>query len=233
MIYREFLVMRKALLWYTGILAAAAIFMIGSIATGNTQLCGERTSLGAWAEGSGIAATIFAAIYGVGLGNASREGARVFWVLPQGRLRAGLGLLGVDMAGVVVAVALAFVGTCIVFGVGLPMQHSDCRVINDLGLQKLGIAIGFPLAVYGWCAVTGMLLRRVAYMGVVFLPVGLLWMLLYQQPHMLGRFLRSIAFANPFTINYAAASGVWQVWGIVIVTLAIALALWQRAEVVA
>jgi hypothetical protein len=232
-IYRQFLVMRKALLWYAGILGAGVIFMLGSIATGNTQLCGERTSLGFWVEASGISAMIFAAIYGVGLGNASREGARVFWVLPQGRLRAGLALIGVDTAGVIAAIAFAFVGTSIVFGVGLPMQHSECRVINDLGLQKLGIAIGFPLAVYGWCTLTGMLLRRVAYMGVVFLPVGLLWMLLYQQPHMLGRFLRSIAFANPFTINYAAASSVWQVWGIVIVTLAIALVLWQRAEVVA
>jgi hypothetical protein len=233
MIYRQFLVMRKALLWYAGILAGAAIFMIGSIAMGNTQLCGDRTLLSSWAEGSGMAAMIFAAIYGVGLGNASREGARIFWVLPQGRLRAGLALLGVDMAGVIVAVALAFVGTCVVFGVGLPMQNSDCRVVNDLGLQKLGIALGFPLAVYGWCTLTGMLLRRVAYMGVVFLPVGLLWMLFAQQPHILGRFLHSIAFANPFTINYAAASSVWQVWGIVIVTLTIALSLWQRAEVVA
>lgn len=229
MIYRQLLVMRKALFWYVGIAAGGAIFMLSSIATGNSHVCGTQTTFSGWATVCAYIAMGFAAIYGSGLGNASREGARVFWTLPQGRLRTAVGLLGVDMAGVVVALALAFLGSALFFSIAIPMEGSQCQVVSDLSVQKVALAIGFPLAVYGWSALTGMLLRRVAYMGIVFLPLGLLWLGFSQQDNPLGAALRSIAFANPF--NMVQANGAWQLWAIAAITLALAIALWQRAEV--
>lgn len=230
MIYRELLVMRNALVRYAWILVAGVAFMLVSIALRQTEICGTTTELGGWLQGSSWAAMIFAAIFGVGLGNASRDGARVFWVLPEGRLRSALGLVGVDLVAVIVALALGFVGSTIVFEAGFAIQHSQCVVVNNLNAPRLFLAIGFPVAVYGWSTLTGMLLRRVAYMGVVFLPLGLLWLGFSQTHGGFGAFLRSIAFANPFIMVQNA--GVWQLWGIVIATLAVALALWQRAEVV-
>lgn len=231
MIYRQMLVMRKALLWYVGLLAAGMTFMLSSVAMGTTQVCGTSTNFAGWAMTCGYTVMLFAAIYGAGLGNASREGARVFWVLPQGRFRTALGLLGVDIAGVIVAFGIAFLGTALFFSIAIPMEHSDCQVISNLTLPKLALAVGFPLAVYGWSTLTGMLLRRVAYMGIVFLPVGLLWYSFSTMHNGFGALLRSIAFLNPF--NMFPANGVWQIWAILFGTLALALAVWQRAEVVA
>lgn len=230
MIYRQFLVMRNALTRYFWILVAATVFMLVSIALGQTEVCRTMTTLGSWLIGSSWAAVIFAAIFGVGLGNASRDGARVFWVLPEGRLRSALGLVGVDLAGVILALAVGFVGSVIVFEVGFAVQHSPCVVVNNLSVREIALGVGFPIAVYGWSALAGMILRRVAYMGVVFLPIGLLWFGFSHAHNGFGAFLRSIAFANPF--NMIVVDGAWQLWAIAVATLALAIAIWQRAEVV-
>jgi hypothetical protein len=230
-IYRQFLVMRKALLWYFGIIVAAVAIFIVSVATRQTLMCGQNSSLSGLLSVSSATAVIFPAIYGVGLGNASREGARVFWVLPQGRLRSALALICVDCLGSIAALAITFAGTAIVMYVGIALQQTGCVVAKDLNAENIAVAVGFPLAVYGWTALTGMLLRRVAYMGIVFLPIGLIWLGVSHMHNDLGALLQSIAFANPFNMLWPMMP--LQLWGIAIVTLAIALALWQRAEVVA
>jgi hypothetical protein len=230
-IYREFLVMRKALLWYFGIIAAVASVFIASISWRQTLMCGQHTTVSSWLLSSAATAMVFTAIFGVGLGNASREGARIFWVLPQGRLRSGLALICVDLIAGVGALVITFIGSLIVMTAGIAIQHTSCVVTNDLDVQKIAVAVGFPLAVYGWCTLTGMLLRRVAYMGVIFFPLGLLWLAFSQAENEVGDFLRSIAFANPFNMFKEMAA--LPLWGIAIATVTIALVLWQRADVVA
>jgi hypothetical protein len=231
-IYRQFLIMRKALLWYFWIIVAVGAIFLANIALRQTLMCGHNTTVSGWLLSSAAAgAIVFAAIYGVGLGNASREGARVFWVLPQGRWRSGLALICADCVGTIVALAITFIGSVLVMTAGIAVQHTSCVVTNDLSAQNIAVAVGFPLAVYGWCTLTGMLLRRVAYMGLIFLPVGLLWLALSQADNALGDFLRAIAFANPFNMFKDMAA--LPLWGIAIVTLALALALWQRADVIA
>jgi hypothetical protein len=231
MIYRQFLVMRKALLWYFWIIVAIAAVFFTSIAVRQTLMCGKNTTVSSWLLSSAAAAMIFAAIYGVGLGNASRECARVFWVLPQGRLRSGLALICADCLGGIGALAITFIGSILVMTAGITIQHTECVVTNDLNAQNIAVAFGFPLAVYGCCTLTGMLLRRVAYMGIVFLPIGLLWLAFSQADNDFGELLRRIAFANPFSMFKEMAP--LPLWGIAVVTLASALVLWQRAEVVA
>jgi hypothetical protein len=230
-IYRQLLVMRKALLWYAGIIVAIAAIFIVNIVMRETLMCGQNSSLSGLLLVSSATAVIFPAIYGVGLGNASREGARVFWVLPQGRLRSALALICADCLGSIAALAITFVATVVIMYVGIAIQHTDCVVAKDLNAENVAVALGFPLSVYGWTALTGMLLRRVAYMGIVFLPVGLLWFSFSHVKNEFGALLRSIAFANPFNMLWPMAP--LQLWGIAIVTLAVAIALWQRAEVVA
>jgi hypothetical protein len=230
-IYRQFLVMRKALLWCFGIIVAVAAIFVVNIVMRETLMCGQNSSLSGLLLVASATAVVFPAIYGVGLGNASREGARVFWVLPQGRLRSALALICADCLGSIAALVVTFVGTVVIMYAGIAIQHTGCVVAKDLNPENIAVAVGFPLAVYGWTALTGMLLRRVAYMGIVFLPVGLIWLGVSHMHNDLGAFLRSIAFANPFNMLWPMMP--LQLWGIAIVTLTIALALWQRAEVVA
>lgn len=231
MIYRETLVMFKALFFYVCITLCITAYMLFSLAMHETQFCGTSTLLSGWVIGASYAPMLFAAIYGVGLGNASREGARVFWVLPQGRWQSAVGLVGVDVAGIMIAFAVALIASAVVFVAGSAVGRGHCAVINDLGARNVLSAIAFPLAVYGWSTLVGMLLRRAAYMGIVFLPIGMLAFGFSHVPNALGAALRSVAFANPF--NMIAQLMAPQLFAIAVATLLVSIVLWQRAEVVA
>jgi hypothetical protein len=83
MIYREFLVMRKALLWFVGCTTAS---MLVFVAVQLSQYRGHLyTDLNELHVPVAWVVTVFAAIFGVALGNASRGPARVLWVLPAKR----------------------------------------------------------------------------------------------------------------------------------------------------
>jgi len=196
-IYRELLVMRKALLWYFGIVIGLSILALIMMATAshrgtdNTDLQGISVPC-AWM------ALIFAAIFGVALGNASREPARVLWVLPADRLRSALEVVGVDL----VASAVAYAGTIAVSyvffiadGLVRPVIH---RGSIDWGLALEGLCLVW--AVYGWSAVTGVLLRRIAYAGIVSFPFLLLWMMFGSMEGRFGELLRFPIATNPLAV---------------------------------
>ncbi len=240
MIYREYLVMRKALAWYTGLLVMLAIaVVVWSHGPGRAD-AGALCLVASWA------ASIFASIFCVALGNASREASRVLWVLPAARWRVALQAVAVDLAGITASFCLAF----LVF-------HICLKVSDAPSAGEIAWGLSMPYAVYGWGALLSMLGRRVPYFGVIALPALILWMNLAQWQSALGAILRAPIVVNPVAVsNTAAAVSGWEqhkytmdsvsaslqwlgtVWeaplliAIAIITCVLAIALWQRAEAI-
>jgi len=246
MIFREYLVMRKAVLWFVGIALAGALFAFGlSAAQSHTSTNGSLTEL---MGPIGYTTALFAAIFGVALGNASREPARVLWTLPEGRLRSALGVIGVDLVGIVVAFIglwAAFLAVVLFYGlVGL----ADVRIKWSLDGVTLLRMIGFMFAVYGWSALFGMLIRRVAYGGIIALPALLLFQILAQSKTAFGELMRWLSVVDPWIVVSAFHRGsaddvlsMWYSWlteplaatilfAIAVLTSACAVVLWQRAQ---
>lgn len=197
MIYREWLVMRKALLWFFGIVLALAILsFIATISQAHPSHQSSDTDIMAvpvaWAVG------IFAAIFGVALGNASREGARVFWTMPVSRFRAAAEVAAVDLA----AITIAFIGTFILgwlwfLAMPLVMPYT-VHVGIDWPVTAIGLA--FLYAVYGWSALVGVLGRKMAYAGILALPLLLLWTAFAGLGGWAGQMLRGPIAANPIAL---------------------------------
>jgi membrane-bound metal-dependent hydrolase YbcI (DUF457 family) len=239
MIYREYLVIRKALAWFAGVLAIVLVLVALSWRNGTSDYAGITVT-------SGWLAMLFASIVGVALGNGSREAARVLWVIPTERWKLALQVIAVDLAGVSVAFVLAFAGQ------GLTMNMR-----GTVGAADIVMAVVMAYAVYGWSAVLGMLGRRMAYCGVISLPVLIAWFSAAQSPNALGGVLRAPVLANPLAVfNTTLAINGWQnhhfsldpvslslqwlgtSWetpvlvAISAATCAVAVAVWQRAEAI-
>jgi len=69
MIYREYLVMRKALAWFACFALALMLFVYATTVTSKSVSIGY----GGIANGAGWLVAIFASVFGVALGNGSRE----------------------------------------------------------------------------------------------------------------------------------------------------------------
>ena len=240
MIYREYLVMRKALAWFTGLLAFLLI----------TQFTMQKGVIRS--DYTGIAVTaawlaaIFASIFGVALGNASRDAARVLWVLPEARWKLALQLIAVDLAGTTVAFVIAFIGV-----------RYSAELRTEPGTPPIAMALAMTYAAYGCSAFAGMIGRRMAYCGIFALPALLMWANIAQSQLALGRVLRAPIILNPFVVfNTGLALRVWErrplhsdpvtaslLWlgttwetpvliAIAVMTCAVAVVLWQRAEAI-
>jgi hypothetical protein len=252
MIYREYLVMRKALLWFLGIFAALLLigFIAGSVHTGPRD-----QNLSALVVASGWLAAIFASIFGVALGNGSREAARVLWVLPVARWKVALQTVAVDLAGSTVAFACVFamILAFLTFK-GMPLKVETLQTAHP---ADVAMALAMAYATYGWSALIGILGRRMAYAGVVALPALLIWMIMAQLHSSTFALLRVPAVLNPFAVDVAglelasyahhhfdldpiATSLQWlgTTWtipvlgAILLATCALAVTLWQRAEAI-
>jgi hypothetical protein len=246
MIYRQFLVMRKAVLVYTAAIVALSVLMLVT----QRHWC-TNTSLNGYFEGIMFPVMLFASVYGVGLGNASRDGARVFWLIPRPRWLSALELIAADALGIVVSYVLTAAVAFGFFVVGNAVHGGSCAVANDLQPLSIPTALCFAFAMYGWAALVGMIGRRVAYLGLAFLPAALLWSGFAHGDNPLGLMLRAVAWANPFVVwqmrSFAVDDVVAQAqwWlrsspelipamlaAIAVGTCALAVALWQRAEVI-
>src|SRR5579862_3081120 len=97
MIYRELLVMRKAVPVYLGVVIG--IFILVAFAGHTKTNFVQGMTGGAWFG------ALFASIFGVALGNSSREGARAFWVLPKQRWQSALGIVVVDLIATIFVTA--------------------------------------------------------------------------------------------------------------------------------
>jgi hypothetical protein len=247
MIYREFLVMRKALVWFAAVLLV--IILIG-LTTRTIQVGPIDSEVGGLASSSGWLAAIFASIFGVALGNGSREAARILWVLPAPRWLLALQVIAVDLAGTTVAYVYAYamlVATLLLAGLHV-------SAVNTGGVDVAGIvmALAMAYATYGWSALVGMLGRRVPYCGIIALPALMIWMILAQSP-----ILRAASIANPFVVFNAGQvlksweghhfsldpttlflqwlGAFWETPVLLVIALAtcgLAVAVWQRAEAI-
>jgi hypothetical protein len=160
MIYRELLVMRKALMWYLIVILAMSAWTtiwLWGIATPQTH---SSTDLGRLSAPIAWSASAFPAIFGVALGNGSRDAARVLWTLPAARWVFAVRTIAVDLGATVLAYVGTFVLTLFVFIVqGL---HTDVKIHGSIDWPSVALAIVFLFAVYGCSALVGMVGRRVA-----------------------------------------------------------------------
>jgi hypothetical protein len=247
MIYRQFLAMRKGLLWFLVIVAGVAAI---GVATQVSQGHGHpQISLREVVMSSAWPCSMFAAVFGIGLANASRGPARIIWTLPAARWQLALQLLAIDAIGI----AIALVVTCCVFYASFISMSGASGVHGSLDWGTPFVALSFLFAVYGWSAIIGVLLRRVAFRAVSF-PLLLLWALFGQMGGVFGAILRAPIALNPFailmnvsgTIELRAAggnligqslawmAGGWEIpmlLGTGLVLCAATVVLWQRAEV--
>jgi len=249
MIYREYLVMRKGLVWFAGLLAIMLIIVVFS------QSIEGKVDYADIAAASGWLSAIFASIFGVALGNGSREAARMLWVLPTERWKAALQLIAVDLVGTTVAFACVYFA--FVFYLAFVGLHLRMGTMGTVSAADIAMALAMAYATYGWSALAGMLGRRVAYGGIIALPALMIWMILAQsQVTSIAAILRGPIVANPFVVfNTALALSSWAhhrfpldtvasslQWlgtasetpvlvAIAIVTCGFAVALWQRAQV--
>ncbi len=252
MIYREYLVMRKALAWFVAVLLA--IMLIGLI-NGVIQVAPTQTDYAAIGVTSGWIAAIFASIFGVALGNGSREAARVLWVLPTARWKLALRVIVVDLAGTTVAFVCVYAAMLLLLKISDP--HFRMETLGAVNAAGIVMALAMVYATYGWSALAGMLGRRVPYCGIFALPALWIWMIFAQSQSTLGSILRAPIVANPFTIfNAGLALNSWEhhrftldpvtsslqrlgtVWetpvliATAVATCGLAVLFWQRAQAI-
>lgn len=250
MIYREYLVMRKALAWYAVILLALMLLQLVTMRRADATI-----SFGDVVFTYGVFAALFAWIFGVALGNGSRKAARVLWVLPAERWKLALQLFGVDLAGVTVAFACQF-AIMLIF-IALAGLRVNVGIPISAQANEIVLMLAFVYATYGWSTLVGMVLRRVPYCALVSAPALAIWMTLAESHSPVGAMLRAPIVVNPIAtfntfialdsyrqshagLDAVSTSLLWlgTAWetpvllGIALVTCAAALALWQRAQTI-
>ena len=199
------------------------------------------------ANGAAWLTAIFAAIFGVALGNSSREAARVLWVLPAPRWKLALQVVAVDLVGTTGAFACVYAFYLAVAALRLRLNVHGTPSAADIAM---GLAMVY--GTYGWSALIGMLGRRIAYGGIIALPLLMIWMILAQSQNPAATILRAPLVANPFAVYNAGLVAVsnagldaWPslqwvgaTWAtpilvaIAVATCGLAVALWRRAEVI-
>ncbi len=252
MIYRQFLVMRKAVGIYVGsFFALLFLWMLyATISFGRDGTSGPLTELLPMA---GWLTAFFGAAYGAGLGSGAREASRVLWVMPVPRWRSAMEIVAVDLAGMIVSffgLIAAFVAS---FAVLAPFHHATLDITWSLDPVRTIMWLGFAFAVYGWSAMAGMIVRRVPYVGIAVLPLFLFWDFLADGANSFSAFLRTIIVANPFSLvaysdlptnsphsllvqhlSWLTPPTVVELLAVIIIaTVGLATVLWQRAQVLA
>jgi hypothetical protein len=238
MIYREYLVMRKALAWFAAIVVA--IMLIVPYARDGIAVSFDNAiGFAEITNGAGWLAAIFASIFGVALGNGSREAARVLWVLPTARRQLALQVIAVDLVGTTVAFACVFA-----FFPAVAWLRFRMNLHGALSATDIAMTLAMVYGTYGWSALVGMLGRRMAYGGIIALPLLMIWMIFALSQIPVATILQSLAIANPFAVYNAGLHAMsplqWlgTAWttpvlvAIAVVTCGLAVALWQRAEVI-
>ena len=189
--------MRRAVLWFVGVTTAAMLIMV-IVQVSQSRSGTLSTDLDELQVPVGWVVTVFAAIFGVALGNASRGPARVLWVLPVERWKLAVQTFAVDAVGIVAAYAGVFVGSILFFlimGLFVPVQ-----VRGSIDWGGVGQSLLFVYAVYGWSAMVGTIGRRVAYCGLASLPLLLFWLMFAGAGGIFGRLLRAPIAANPYAV---------------------------------
>ncbi len=197
MMYRQFLVMRKAIVVLTIVtLIPSLIFAYSNISLHGSDRFDSPLSF-ALITLIGWSLALFASIYGAAFAGTSREAAQTLWVLPTDRRRSAALAMLVDLGGILVACGALIVVTYLpqlpVIG---PAQIG--AMLSQFDVHALLFALAFPFAVYGYSALLGMLLRRAAFAGIAVVPIGVIWTMLAQDPA--SGVLRMLAPLNPVAL---------------------------------
>lgn len=254
MIRREYLVMRKALAWYACI--AFALVLLNFTGTHMAAMEGGIFDYGTVVMTAGVFSAVFAWIFGVALGNGSREAASVLWLLPQPRWKVALQLIAVDLAGVTAAYVIECALMLAFFA--FASLRSGVQIHGAAAASGVFLTLALAYAMYGWSALIGMLGRRVPYCGLLAAPALAAWLTIAEAHARIADVLRGVAVANPIAVfNTAIAFSAHQQYrnsldgvsrslqwlasgweapvliAISIATCGLAVILWQRAETIA
>lgn len=248
MIYREYLVMRKALAWYASIVVVLAVITALMPPKGVTKLYYGDVAITA-----GAFAAAFGWIFGVALGNGSRQAARILWVLPAERWKIALQLIAVDLIGTTIAFAFAYLVEL------APLATSGAKVqfLGTVSPADIFLTLGLAYATYGWSTIIGMVGRRVAYFGIIAAPALAIWLTVAESSAPIAQILRAPIVANPFavfnmrlamnasaqfhsafdrvTVSLQWLGTSWEtpaLFAIAAATCALAVVLWQRAQLI-
>lgn len=197
MMYRQLLVVRKALVVLFAVTLALSLLM----AFANLSLHGADrfySPLGfallvlvAWSL------AVFATIYGAAFAGTSREPACVLWLLPAPRWRLAAQAMAVDVVALVAAYALL---VAVIYVPEIPVigLRQVASMLAQVTWQQIVFALAFPLAIYGYSALLGVLLRRVAFAGLAVVPIGIVLALFARDPA--GGLLRALAPLDPIAV---------------------------------
>jgi hypothetical protein len=248
MIYREYLVMRKALVWFAGITVLIELLDLLFPPKGLQKVPWDDVVVTA-----GVFAACFAWIFAVALGNGSRQAARVLWVLPAERRKVALQVIAVDFAGIVAA----FIWFCAIDVLMLAVPSEKAQLRGPLTGSAAAFVLTGIFAIYGWGALVGIIGRRMPYAAIIATPALAIWLTIAEQKFAISPIFRAPILANPFAvINTRTALQAWQehhwaidivsrqlIWlgttwetpvlaAITIATCGLAILLWQRAQVI-
>jgi len=226
--YKEFLRVRNALVWYFVALALISVFIaivgIGSgemrITVGDVpKLPASKIEITPWVELFGFAGFV-AAIVSTVLGSTlaqENDHLELAWTKPQSRTRYATSLMAMDALGIIVAQVAAFafiIGHVALFHAG--QQHLVAKPDDALNVLRFLL---FPLAWYALIVALSARLRgRASVVQGVIWPValGLTGIGAAPLPEIWRRIIGGINFINPIT--YIAENH-----GFVNVTLAVSM----------
>lgn len=246
--YVEFLRIRSSLLWHVGIIAVIALFIMsfGSYdmsidVNGSKQLMGGTgVSWGSLATIASFFSAIFASSAGTSLNreNPTRE---ISWTKPLPRTILALRFVLIDLCGVAIAYAAALAAVVTV----VRHMHIAAYFDAESGIQ-LVLGLGIGVMWYALIQVISCTLPPGARaLGGVMWPVALGVGGLTQVPGITGALARLVNVLNPLSYLSNTSSGnhvffapetspdmrALIVWGFSAVFLAIAVAIWPKAEV--
>jgi hypothetical protein len=252
MLYKETLVMRRAVLVFLGIL-----FLVGCLNDyGMHQYRGDtteplvRTSIFLMAS----LVAMFATIYGGGLGSEVTENGRLTLMRPVARVKYGLGVIAVDMAAIISAYFLGMVALYLPFvltnGLGLigASMHAPHEHVVDW--KTFFLPIAFALACYGFVAFLAQIWRKTLIAVAVAWPIVIVgyivaqtnsadtlrWLTIWNP---LNYYIPAInKYVNPKIVGYGFFGHLSVSWdtavllGLFVGYCAMALARYNRAQVV-
>ncbi len=236
--YVELLRVRRSLIWNAGILA---VVVLGILALGNhstINVNGGTTSLAAGAAlPAGVLATIgafLAAIYASSIGTSlNRESSTrdISWTKPVSRTMLAIRFICIDLAGVVIAYAVALI---LVY---LTLSYLHISITDDgHGTAEYVLGCGVGLMWYG-------LLQLVTCgfgpggrsMSGILWPIALLCQGLAHLGGPAGQVIRAIDLFNPLSYmdnitHGGAETAAVTVWLFALVYCVLAVVIWPRRE---
>ncbi len=173
MLYKETLVMRRAVLVFLGIVFLTGCLNDYGMHQGHSAAIGPMVQTSIFLMAALVA--MFATIYGSSLGSEVSESGRLTLMRPIARVRYGLGVIAVDAAAIILAYLLGLVAFYIPFvltsGLGIIVLSMHAPHEHAMDWKTFLLPISFALACYGFVALLAQLLRKTLLAVAVAWPI--------------------------------------------------------------